>query len=177
LPVQSFAPYPATAGPAVQFNTCSGPREGETGRRLDWQSTSDGRRRQVWTLSPTARGARGRAAQKGSRAKREPRKKSEAADCSAASEFDPTRARLARHRSAPALPRFENERRAGKHADHDEEAEGLSLERLHHHDHRMPAPSVRAVHARSATAKVKRARICFTNASLSKLGNVIRIGG
>jgi hypothetical protein len=90
---------------------------------------------------------------------------------------DPFRARGHAMDLAPALTGFEDQCRAGEHHDRDPQSEGLRLDRLLHHDHRIPAPSVRAVQASSATAKVKRARICFTNASLSKLLCVFGIGG
>lgn len=78
--------------------------------------------------------------------------------------------------SAPAVPRFRTKRRTPGIRTPDEGAGGDSLERLLHHDHRMPAPSVSAIEASSATAMVKRARIAFTELPFRSCQSVGRTG-
>ena len=66
--------------------------------------------------------------------------------------------------SVPALPGLDDDVRARACGLDDDSGEGERPIRRHlyHQSHRMPAPMVRAIDARSVTAQVKRARFAFT---------------
>ena len=86
-----------------------------------------------------------------------------AADCSAAfvlrSDVVPGARRISG--SAPAMPCVGTEGRVLARSWRELEVEGMRPELLHH-DHRIPAPSVSAMQASSATAMLMRARIAYT---------------
>ena len=77
--------------------------------------------------------------------------------------FDRTALRK-RAGSTPAVTGLDDQGRACERHQCQDDPDGLSLEdSLHgHQSHRIPAPTVRAIDARSISAQVKRARFAFT---------------
>jgi hypothetical protein len=65
--------------------------------------------------------------------------------------------------SVPALAGLDDQGRACERHQCQDDPKGLSLElRVQYQSHRIPAPTVRAIDARSISAQVKRARFAFT---------------
>jgi hypothetical protein len=81
--------------------------------------------------------------------------------------FDRTALRK-RAGSTPAVTGLDDQGRACERHQCQDDPDGLSLEdSLHgHQSHRIPAPTVRAIDARSISAQVKRARFAFTDIPL-----------
>jgi len=74
----------------------------------------------------------------------------------------------------PALTGLKNESRAreGHQRDEDSKVDGLE-DGLHGYDHRIPAPTVRAIAPSSMTAQVKRARFAFTGSPSQRGTNAL----
>jgi hypothetical protein len=86
---------------------------------------------------------------------------------SAVSRFGSRRTQL-----LPALSSLDDECGAGERGEDEQDPEGLSLESSGHRrqSQRIPAPTVRAMDARSISAHVKRARFFFTFDSFEPVG-------